>query len=203
MAGFSSDTLRSAMRHLKANDPKLATVIKKVGPPDVTTLRMRFATLVRSILSQQISGAAARTIQRRLQEKIGRFTADRICQLEVDELRELGVSKQKAGYLLDLAQKTQDGTLRFARHGRLNDEQVIEEVIQVKGIGRWTAHMYLIFSLGRCDIFPEDDLGVRNAMVAIYELNDDADRAQLRAIAEKWSPYRSIASWYCWRSLEL
>ena len=202
MAVFGEDFLRAAAEHLASVDAKMSTVIAEVGQPTLKTRRERFPTLVRSILSQQISGAAARTIQLRVKNHIGRFTPASVGQLSVDEFRELGVSKQKASYLLDLADKANRGELRFARHGRMADEEVISELIQVKGIGRWTAQMYLIFSLGRSDVFPEDDLGVRNGMHVIYGLDDGTERAKLRDIAEGWRPYRSIGAWYCWRSLE-
>jgi DNA-3-methyladenine glycosylase II len=203
MGGFGDDILRSGVKRLKRNDAKMADVIKKVGAPRIPHVRGRFASLVRSILSQQISGAAARTIQSRLTDRIGPFTAESIAGLSVDELRSLGVSNQKAGYLLDLAEKTQARELRFHRHTKMDDEAVIEELIAVRGIGRWTAQMYLIFSLSRCDVFPEDDLGVRKGMQQIYGLDSSGDRPALREIAVAWRPYSSLASWYCWRILEV
>lgn len=203
MSGFEPQVLKAAVRQLSSDDPRMAAVVKKVGVPTIKVRRLRFATLVSSILSQQISGAAARTIHGRLKGRLGRFTAERVAQLSIEEYRELGVSKQKASYLLDLAAKAADGTLRFSRHTRMDDQQIIDELVQVKGIGVWTAQMYLIFSLARADVFPVDDLGVRNGLRKIYELTDDSDRKRLHEIAASWSPYRSIGAWYCWQSLEL
>ncbi len=202
MAGFSDNVVRVGVSCIKRNDSKMADVIEAVGPPKIPHLRGRFASLVRSILSQQISGAAARTIQARLKERIGAFSADAIAALPVDELRSLGISNQKAGYLLDLAAKSQAGEIRFKRHTSMDDEAVIDELVTIRGIGRWTAQMYLIFSLSRCDVFPEDDLGVRKGMQHIYNLDSADDRPVLREIASSWRPYCSFASWYCWQSLE-
>ena len=125
-----------------------------------------------------------------------------IAALSVDERRAVGLSRPKAGYMHDLAQKCADGTVRLARLGRMSDEAVIEELIQIKGIGRWSAQMFLIFSLGRLDVFPLDDLGVRSAMASLYRLDDSHTRQHYLEIGERWKPYASIGSWYCWRFLE-
>lgn len=119
------------------------------------------------------------------------------------QLRSVGLSRQKASYLLDLAQKTLNGTVRLDRMGRLRDEAVIEMLTQVKGIGRWTAEMFLIFSLGRLDVLPVDDLGVRAAIKDLYALDDLPDKQTCIEIAAPWRPYATIGSWYCWRSLDL
>jgi DNA-3-methyladenine glycosylase II len=160
--------------------------------------------LVRSILSQQISMAAARSIRMRLETLAGtkRLTAEIIGRLTVDELRSVGISSQKAGYILDLARKTVDGTIRFRSFGRKSDEEVIAALTQVKGIGVWTAQMYLIFSAGRLDVFPHDDLGVRVAIKELYRLPELPDKATSHRIATPWRPYASVASWYCWRYLD-
>ena len=118
-------------------------------------------------------------------------------------LRSVGLSSQKTSYVLDLTQKALDGTLALPTIGRCSDEEVIERLVQVRGIGRWTAQMFLIFSLGRLDVFPEDDLGVRSAIRNLYGLSDLPDKATSRQIAAPWKPYATVASWYCWRSLEL
>ncbi len=192
-------------RHFRAADPILAKVIERVGPVTLKPRRDRFAVLVRSIVSQQISLAAARSIHGRLLEllKPGRATPEAISRLSIDELRSIGLSRPKAGYMLDLAGKCTDGTVRLGRLGRLGDEAVIDELVQIKGIGRWSAQMFLIFSLGRPDVFPLDDLGVRNAMASLYRLDASHSRQHYLEIAERWKPYASIGSWYCWRYLEL
>lgn len=131
------------------------------------------------------------------------MNAGRLAQFTVDELRSVGLSPQKASYVTDLVQKVNDGTVDLRKIGRLSDEQIIEQLIQVKGIGRWTAQMFLIFSLGRLDVFPHDDLGVRSAIRDNYGLNDLPDKETAIKIAAPWRPYATVASWYCWQSLDL
>jgi DNA-3-methyladenine glycosylase II len=195
----------AAVAHLCANDSAMASVIEAVGPFTLKPRGHGFRMLVRSILSQQISMSAARSIRKRLEKHLGttRFTAAMIARMRPAELRSLGVSPQKTSYLLDLARKSVDGTIRFRSFHRLTDEEVIAELIQVKGIGRWTAQMFLIFSAGRLDVFPHDDLGVRSAIRSLYGLADLPDKETSHRIAERWRPYASVGSWYCWRSLEL
>ena len=142
-------------RHFRRADPILAEVIRRVGPMTLKPERDRFKILVRSIISQQISTGAAHSIRLRLEERLMReaISPDSLGRLSVDELRAVGISRPKAGYLLDLAQKCGDGSVRLARIGQMSDEQVIEELIQVRGIGRWSAQMFLIFALGRPTFF--------------------------------------------------
>jgi len=196
--------MEAALAHLRSNDPILARLIDDVGPFTLRPQRNGFGMLVRSILSQQISMAAARSIRMRLETLVGtkRLTAEIICRLTVDELRSVGISAQKAGYILDLAAKTVDGTIRFRSMGRKSDEQVIATLTKVKGIGVWTAQMYLIFSAGRLDVFPHDDLGVRVAIKDLYGLPALPDKQTSHRIATPWRPYASVASWYCWRYLD-
>ena len=166
--------------------------------------RNRFRALVFSILSQQISGKAAASIRSRLVDylKPERISPDSLCRLTKEELRSIGVSAQKAGYLLDLAERVARRDLRLDRMTRLPDEKVIEALIQVKGIGVWTAQMFLIFSLGRLDVFPHDDLGVRIAIRNLYGLDELPNKEVSHKIAQPWRPYATVGSWYCWRSLE-
>jgi DNA-3-methyladenine glycosylase II len=161
--------------------------------------------LVCSIISQQISGYAAASIIRRLRKLAGPggLRAATLAKFSIAELRSVGLSPQKASYVTDLVQKVNDGTVNLRQIGRLSDEQAIEQLIQVKGIGRWTAQMFLIFSLGRLDVFPHDDLGVRSAIRNNYGLADLPDKETAIEIAEPWRPFSSIASWYCWQSLDL
>lgn len=183
-------------------------VIDHVGPCDLKSDRDRFWMLVRSIISQQISTAAARTVRDRVvalvEARSGsrRVTSASLLTLSVDQLRTAGVSQRKAEYMLDLAAKVDQGEVQLATIGRLSNESVIGKLILVRGIGRWTAEMFLMFSLGRLDVFPVDDLGVRNAMLRLYDMDPSASHSDFRSIAELWQPYASIASWYCWRSLE-
>ncbi|MFK7820504.1 MAG: DNA-3-methyladenine glycosylase [Planctomycetaceae bacterium] len=193
------------LRHLKGADPVMASIIRQVGAFKLKPSRERFGMLVRSILSQQISVAAARTIRNRLLNQMPnrRFTATAVLEFSIDDLRAIGISRQKAGYLLSLAEHSTNGSLNFRRIGQLHDEDVIAELIQVKGIGRWTAQMFLIFGLGRPDIFAPDDLGLRAAIRNQYDFHDMPSNTQASEVAAVWSPYASIASWYCWRSLEM
>src|SRR6185437_5837576 len=165
---------RRIHRHFKSSDPILARVVQQVGPVTLKPKRDRFKLLVRSIISQQISTAAARTIFARLDAflKPAGFSPQAFAPLSIDELRTVGVSRQKASYIIDLAQKCSDGTVELSRVGRKTDEEIIEELTQVKGIGRWSAQMFLIFGLGRLDVFPHDDLGVRSAIRHLYGLKE-------------------------------
>jgi DNA-3-methyladenine glycosylase II len=197
--------IQSARRHLRAADPVMAAMIDAVGPYTLRFERDRFGLLVRSIISQQISTSAARAIRRRLVELVGPggVTADNLARFTTDQLRSVGLSPQKASYVADLAAKVNDGTVNLRQIGRLSDDGVVESLTQVKGIGRWTAQMFLIFSLGRPDVFPHDDLGVRTAIRERYGLDDLPDKTTSHSIAAPWRPYASVASWYCWRSLDL
>ncbi len=202
---LTPDRIQAARRHLRAADPVMKAIIDAVGPYTLRFDRDRFGLLVRSIVSQQISTNAARAIRKRLQELAGPagLTAANLVRFTTDELRSVGLSPQKAAYVADLTAKVNGGTVDLRRIGRLSDEQVVETLTQVKGIGRWTAQMFLIFSLGRPDVFPHDDLGVRAAIRDRYGLADLPDKATSLAIATPWRPYASVASWYCWRSLDL
>jgi DNA-3-methyladenine glycosylase II len=193
-----------ALRHLRRADPVMREVIRRAGPFQLKLRRDRFYSLVSSILSQQISGKAAASIRGRLEEYLAPegISAESLSRLKPRQLRRIGVSSQKAAYLLDLAERVRSGDLRLDRLARMRDEEVIETLIQVKGIGVWTAQMFLIFSLGRLDIFPHEDLGVRVAIRNLYSLDDLPDKEISHRIATPWRPYASVASWYCWRSLE-
>ena len=194
-----------AVRHLRRRDPVLRGLIKAVGSCRLRPRRDRFQTLVTSILSQQISSAAARTIRANLDGLAapGRPTAVFLFELPDSRYREAGVSPQKASYLRDLAAHVLDGRVRFRRHHGMTDAEVIEELTQVRGVGVWTAQMFLIFSLGRPDVLPTGDLGIRAAIRQLYRLDELPDGAQCEQIAAPWRPYASVASWYCWRSHEL
>lgn len=200
--------IKPALSHLRACDAVMRRMIDDVGPCTLRSQRDRFAMLARSIISQQISTGAARSIRQRLETLAGAdgnagITATRLAELSPEQLRTAGVSAQKASYLLSLASHVNDGSVNLSQIGRYQDEKVIEQLTAVKGIGVWTAQMFLIFSLGRPDVFPHGDLGVRSAIRDRYELDDLPDKATSVAIAEKWRPFASVASWYCWRSLDV
>jgi DNA-3-methyladenine glycosylase II len=196
--------IQLAVRHLRRADPIMRDVIRRAGPFTMRRHRNRFRALVFSILGQQISGKAAASIRARLVEyvKPGQISPETLSRLTIRELRSVGVSPQKAGYLLDLAQRVASREVRLDRISGMADQEVIETLIQVKGIGVWTAQMFLIFSLGRLDVFPHDDLGVRVAIRNLYGLDELPNKEISHQIAAPWRPYASVASWYCWRSLE-
>lgn len=201
-----TQAIEDGVRHLRQVDPVMARLIRDCAP--LTELRLqrdRFLALSHSILSQQISVHAARSVKRRLREHLGGspITPEAIAGLDVEELRAIGISRQKASYLIDLADKVLAGEVALRTIGRLDDARVIRELTRVRGIGVWTAQMFLIFSLGRLDVFPHDDYGVRAAIGKLYRLGTLPDRATSLTIAEPWRPYATVASWYCWRSLEL
>jgi DNA-3-methyladenine glycosylase II len=202
---WTPNDIRKARRHLRSADPVMKTIIDAVGPFTLGLDRNRFRMLICSIISQQISGSAAASIFARLRKLAGPRGVNpaNLARFTIEELRSVGLSPQKASYVTDLVRKVNDETVSLRRIGRLADEQVIEQLVQVKGIGRWTAQMFLIFSLGRLDVFPHDDLGVRSAIRDNYGLNDLPDKETAIEIAEPWRPYATVASWYCWQSLDL
>ena len=196
--------LRRARRHLAAADPVMAHLLREIGPVPMRAHRggSAFAYLSRAILAQQISVAAARSIANRITGRFGwPWRPEQMLLSSDPELRALGLSRQKAGYLRDLAAHTRDG-LPLGRLSRLSDERVIEALTVVKGIGRWTAEMYLMFRLGRGDVLPVDDLGIRSAMRRAYGMRGLPKKDRMRRIAEPWRPYRSIACFYLWKSLD-
>ena len=200
-----AEKIDAGIKHLRRRDPVMRAVIDAVGPFTLKPARDRFGNLVGAIIGQQISTGAARSIRGRLRELVApeKITPHALARLDHDRLRSAGLSNQKATYLKDLTRNVLDGDVRLDRMGRHADEEVIERLVRVKGIGRWTAQMFLIFSLRRLDVFPFDDLGVRSAMRDLYGLDDLPDREAGHEIAESWRPFASIASWYCWRSIEL
>lgn len=201
---FRTEQIESALKHLCKQDNVLRKAIASAGDFTLKPKRDRFAMLVQSIISQQISTSAATSIRRRLTEMLApdKVSAEVLLKYSPEELREAGVSPQKAGYMLDLCRCVSDGTLRLNQIGRLSDERVIEELTKIRGIGVWTAQMFLMFSLGRPDVFPVGDLGIRNGIGKMYGFKERPSESECLEIAANWAPYRTIASWYCWRVLE-
>jgi DNA-3-methyladenine glycosylase II len=197
---------RAALAHLRQADPVMAGVIRRVGPCRFGTVEpgTHFGALTRTIVYQQLSGKAAATILGRLHGLYGdrQPSPEQLLATSADSLRGVGISNQKAGYLRDLAARVQDGRLPVSRLGRLNDANAIEVLTGVKGIGRWTAQVYLMFRLRRMDILPEGDLGIQKAIQRAYGLRKLPDPARVQKLGIPWAPYRSIASWYLWRSLD-
>jgi DNA-3-methyladenine glycosylase II len=200
----NESSLRHARRRLAAADPVLARVLRASGrlPLPIRRGGSAFAYLARAILAQQISVAAARSIANRMTARFGwPWRPEQLLSASDEELRGLGLSRQKVAYLRDLAAHTRDG-LPLRRLSRMSDERVIEALTVVKGVGRWTAEMYLMFRLARPDVLPVDDLGIRSAMRRAYGMRALPTKERMRRIAESWRPYRSIACFYLWRSLD-
>jgi DNA-3-methyladenine glycosylase II len=196
--------MRKAINHLKKSDPVLAAIIARVGPCRIQFREPAFSTLVRSIVCQQLSGRVAAVILERLIAAVpGReLTPRAILKLTPEKMRSVGLSRAKTAYIRDLAERTKSGEVRFEDiHGRTDDE-VIEHLTQVKGIGVWTAHMFLIFALQRPNVLPVGDLGVRAAIKRAYGLEELPKPKEVEQIAAGWHPYCSVAAWYLWRSLE-
>lgn len=200
---YHAQDVRAAIQHLRRSDPTMKEIIRRVGPFTLKTHPDRFLLLVRSIISQQISVGAAKSIMARLESAVApdKISAEELGRFDSDRLRTLGISPQKAGYLLDLTRRSISGDLQLGSIHRHPDDEVIEHLIQVKGIGRWTAQMFLIFGLGRIDIMPHADLGIQTAIRNNYRLRANPKPRKIDQLAKAWRPYCSIASWYLWQSL--
>lgn len=196
--------MRAAINHLTRQDPVLAAIIQAAGPFRLEYRQPTFETLVRSIVFQQLSGKVARVIYDRLAAAVpdGRVTPAAILKLRPDKMRRLGLSRQKIAYIRDLARQTARGKVVFESLAALADEAVIEHLTQVKGIGVWTAQMFLMFALRRKNVLPTGDLGVRTAIRKAYDLEELPKPEQIEELARGWHPYCTVASWYLWRSLE-
>ena len=196
--------MRKAILHLKKSDPVLAAIIERVGPFRMNYDDPAFASLAEAIVYQQLHGKAAATIFKRLTDLAGLpLTPAGILKLSEMQMRGVGLSKQKLSYLRDLAAKTQSGELDFSRLADLPDAEVIQHLTRVKGIGVWTAHMFLMFSLRRSDVLPTGDLGIQMAIRKHYNKRKLPKPHHMEKIARCWSPYRSVACWYLWRSLDI
>jgi 3-methyladenine DNA glycosylase/8-oxoguanine DNA glycosylase len=197
---------RKALSHLKAADPVLARVIERVG-----SCRFRadgsgshFDAVVRSIVYQQLSGKAAATIHARL---LGLYEGASPAPAHLlatpdDVLRSVGLSRQKIAYMKDLARRVEDGDVPVHALHELDDDAIIDALTRVKGVGRWTAQMFLMFRLGRPDVLPELDLGIRKAIQIAYRTRALPSVERVRKIGAPWAPYRTVACWYLWRSIE-
>ncbi len=199
------EELEKGVRTLVRRDPVIRDLKRGHGLPGFRPHGEYFATLVRSILSQQISGSAAKTIIGRVNGVVGSLNDPRLlARVSDEELGSCGVSSQKRGYLRSLTDHVLENRLKLRSFSRLPDEEIIAELTDVKGIGIWTAKMFLMFSLGRLDVLPYEDLGVRNGVRRAYGLEEMPGRETIEEIAaaNRWAPYRSIASWYMWRATE-
>ncbi len=203
MATFSPPYTRAALAHLRRADPVMARVIEQVGPYRPARRPERFQALVRAIVFQQLAGRAAQTIFDRFVASFdgARFpTPAQVLAMPDETLRKAGLSRAKTIYVKDLAAHVDGDLLNFRRFRWMTDEEIIEHLTMVKGIGRWTAEMFLMFNLWRPDVLPVDDLGVRNAAMKVYRMRKPPTAKRLRQLGERWRPYRSVATWYLWRS---
>lgn len=201
---FFRFTMRKAINHLKKADPVLRDIIQRVGAYRIEYGDPAFESLAEAIVYQQLNGKAAFTIFKRFAALAGEpLTPEGILKLTDGQMRGAGLSKQKTSYLRDLAERTQRGDLNFADLSNLSDDAVIERLTQVKGIGVWTAHMFLMFSLRRPNVLPTGDFGVKMAIKRHYKKRKPPDPKQMEKIAKCWEPYRSVACWYLWRSLDI
>jgi DNA-3-methyladenine glycosylase II len=198
--------LRAAEEYLAQHDKKLAPVIKASGPCRLKPHTDHYGELVGSIVGQQLSAVAAGTIWRRVMDLFdGKMpTPEQLIKIDDQKLRDVGLSWAKVRYVKHLAQHILDGRLDLEHVSTMPNEQLIEQLTAVKGIGEWSAQMFMMFGLGRLDILPTGDLGIRKGMMQLYGLKELPDPAQMITVANKnhWHPYESVASWYIWQSLD-
>lgn len=196
--------MRKALDHLKKSDSVMAGIIGRVGRFRMNYDQPGFASLAEAIVYQQLHGKAAATIFGRLTQLTGLpLVPEGILKLSEPQMRGAGLSKQKLGYLRDLASKAHSGEVQFDHLPDLSDEEVIEQLTRVKGIGVWTAHMFLMFSLRRRNVLPTGDLGIQMAIRKHYGKRKLPKPKDMEKIAKCWEPYRSVACWYLWRSLDI
>ena len=202
--------LSNAKKHLSESDPVLTRIIEQVGECRLKPHKKYFKTLIDAIISQQLSTRAAESILNRFKtlfngsDKNRRFPfPEEIIAMDGTRIRACGLSNPKVGYVKDLASKVLDGTVKIHKLNKLLDEEIINELVQVKGIGVWSAHMFLMFCLARLDVLPVGDLGFRKSVMVNYNLRKMPDEKKIISISKKnnWSPYRSVATWYLWQDL--
>lgn len=196
--------MRAAVNHLKKSDPVLRAIIARVGPYRIEYGPPEFHSLAESIVYQQLNGKAAVTIFNRFAALAGDpVTPQGILKLTAPQMRSVGLSKQKSSYLHDMAERAARGELDFSKLHELSDEEVIRHLTQVKGVGEWTAQMFLMFTLRRPNVLPTGDFGVQTAIKRHYKKRKLPKPEQMEKMARPWEPYRSVACWYLWRSLDL
>jgi DNA-3-methyladenine glycosylase II len=198
--------LVEASADLARRAPEFARIVEAAGPCDLRSGRPRrthFAELARAVCYQQLAGPAARTIHGRFEALFdGDPTPEQVLALPVVALRGAGLSAAKAASIRDLAEHVIAGTVVLDRVGRRSDDQVVEQLTRVRGIGRWTAEMFLMFQLGRLDVWPVDDLGVRKGYARLHDLAEPPAARALEPLGDAFRPYRSVAAWYCWRAVD-
>ncbi len=191
-----------AKNYLSRKDRKLAKLIKLYPKDFLFTKSDPFLTLSRSIVGQQISVKAAQSVWDRFELKLKKINPQTVKEIHTSSLKSVGLSRQKVLYLKNLSQAFIEKKIKFNQWNKMNNEEIIQDLVQVKGIGRWTAEMFLIFNLCRADIFPVDDIGMIKGLCKVYNLNYPISKEKVIKIGEKWKPYRSVATWYLWRSLD-
>lgn len=205
MSSFKK-TLSTGVNQLSRNDPILAEVIRKSGPPVISPNNNYYWSLVDSIISQQLSVKSAAAIEMRFKELFNEDVPvpEHILKKSIEDLRAIGLSRAKASYIRDLAQHIVDHKLDFASFSGFNNEQIISKLIDVKGIGEWTAHMFLIFCMGRLDVLAVGDLGIKKGIQKLYGLRSLPSSPEIQNLATKnnWRPYESVACWYIWLALD-
>jgi len=196
--------MRKAVNHLKRSDPVLSAIIARVGACRMEFGPPEFHSLAEAIIYQQLNGKAAITIFKRFTALAGEpVTPQGILKLSEVQMRSVGLSKQKSSYLKDMAERAVRGELDFSRLSEMTDEEVIKHLTQVKGVGVWTSHMFLMFTLRRQNVLPTGDYGIQMAMKKHYKKRKLPRPEQMEKIAKPWEPYRSVACWYLWRSLDI
>ena len=195
--------IQAAIRVLK-KDPKLAKIINHVGKYQIRTSRNYYESLVEAIITQQLAGSAAKAISNRFRSLYGKLFPKPIDVINTSDskLRKTGLSRMKIEYIKELSKAIEAKKLKMRSISKLSDEEVIEQLTQVKGIGRWTAEMFLIFSLGRMDVLPVGDLGLRKGIQLYNSAEELPNAVEMEKLAEKWRPYRTVATWYIWKSLK-
>jgi len=197
--------IRKALKHLKLSDKIISSLIEKHGPCTINpSLDKPFHYIANSIVSQQLSAHAARSIKSRLLNLFGDsyFTPDRFLKTPPEKLRSTGLSQAKSKYIIGIATALEEGSLKFPDIMNCADEDVISRLTVFSGVGRWTAEMFLIFGLGRPDVLSVNDAGLRRGFKIAYQLQDLPSDSAMLALSEPWRPYRSVASWYLWRTLD-
>jgi len=192
----------AAKRRIARSDPVMGAIMRRYPGMHMVSRGDPFMTLARSIVGQQISVKAAQSVWGRVEALLGEVTPERVCGAARPALRACGLSDRKVEYVADLARRFADGHLVASRWPAMEDEAVIAELVEVRGIGRWTAEMFLMFNLLRPDVLPVDDLGIQKGVSVAYYRGRRISERTLRRVAEAWRPYRSVASWYLWRSLD-
>ena len=194
-----------ALKDLSNADQRMGKLIEKFGPPNFNLMNNYYESLVRSIVYQQLSGKAASIIYERF---LDLFVFDiypkpkDVLEVSIETLRSSGLSYQKVNYIRDLSEKWQDGTMNLTDIDSMTDEEISSELIKVKGIGQWTADMFLMFTLGRPDVFPFGDLGIQKGVMILTNMNRLPTQKEMEKKKKKWQPYRTVAAWYLWKLVD-